>query len=64
MTPVHYVRRSGWWIFRTCRTVETLDVTVGVDFRGVGDGSFGVVTAFCSGVVRCPDWVKEAADSQ
>jgi len=35
--------------------------TVGVDFRKVGGGSFGVVTAFCAGPPRCPDWVKKHA---
>ena len=63
-TPVHRVRCSGWWVFRQCQIVETVDVTVGVDFRPVGSGSFGVVTAFCSGPPRCPDWVKTAANNR
>ncbi|MFG1922280.1 hypothetical protein [Cryptosporangium sp. NPDC048952] len=63
-TPVHHVRCTGWWIFRDCQIVETVDVTIGVDFRDVGNGSFGVVTAFCTGDPRCPDWVKGAANSR
>jgi hypothetical protein len=61
-TPVEHVRCSGWWVFRRCKVVEAVQVTVGVDFRSVGTGSFGVVTAFCSGSTRCPDWVKQAAN--
>ncbi|WP_157017981.1 hypothetical protein [Cryptosporangium arvum] len=64
VTPVHHVRCSGWWLFRRCEIVETVDVTVGVDFRNVGSGSFGVVTAFCSGDPKCPDWVRNAANNR
>lgn len=55
------VKCSGWGPWRKCKVVEEKTVRVAHDFRKLTDGSpFGVVTAFCLGVVKCPDWVKNA----
>jgi hypothetical protein len=60
-TPVYHVKCSGWWIFRTCRIVETVTSRAVVDFRKLSDGwAFGVVTNYAIGYVRAPDWVKNA----
>lgn len=54
---------SGW--ARTCKAVEKRVVIAGHDFRtNTPDGlAFGIVTAFCRGSIRCPDWVKNAANA-
>lgn len=55
---------SGWYVFRKCKTVESLNAVVGVDYRTSPTqfvGTFGVTTAFCQGYIpRCPDWAKSA----
>lgn len=61
-TPVHEVKCSGWWIFRTCKVVRTVWVKAVVDFRRLSDNRpYGVVTTYCEiGMDRCPDFVKNA----
>ncbi len=61
-TPVNHVKCSGWWIFRSCKVVETINVYTVVDFRKLSSGgTFGVVTGYCGSYYpRCPDWVKNA----
>ncbi|WP_141761932.1 hypothetical protein [Kytococcus sp. HMSC28H12] len=63
LAPVNYVTCSGRWIFRTCKvTARTILVTIH-DGRTLRDGkSFGIVTSYCTGYIRCPDWVKRAAN--
>jgi hypothetical protein len=47
-----------------CTAKTFLNVRVLVDYRKTGGTSqtYGVVTAYCEGLVRCPDWVKNAAN--
>ena len=49
----------------TCRAVAWTDVKVSYDRRLLSDSRhFGVVTAFCAGVVWCPEYVKNALNTQ
>jgi RHS repeat-associated protein len=42
-----------------CWSAESHDVRVVVDYRWVDETTtYGVVTAYCVGLVRCPDWVN------
>ncbi len=65
-TDVLRVRCSGWGPWRTCKVVEKKVVRAGHDFRknhaGADAKAFGIVTAFCLGTVRCPDWVKNSVN--
>jgi len=65
-TPVSEVTCSGWWVFRSCKVVRTVQVIGSVDFRSLADGSpYGVVTTFCDGYDgMCPDFVKNAVNIQ
>lgn len=63
LAPVNHISCSGWWIFRKCKVIETTVVRLIHSNRTLSDGGyFGVVTAYCSGYTRCPDWVKNAAN--
>ncbi|MEU6153079.1 hypothetical protein ABZ816_24070 [Actinosynnema sp. NPDC047251] len=60
-TDVYHVRCTGWGPWRKCKIVDKKVVLVSHDFRLLPDrSSFGVVTAYCKGVVWCPYWVKGA----
>ncbi len=65
-TVVHRIDCTGWWLWKKCRVGATTTMIGTVDFRTVqphASGTFGVVTAYCSGYVpRCPSWVKKAAN--
>ncbi|MFJ7249461.1 hypothetical protein ACIQWA_33190 [Kitasatospora sp. NPDC098652] len=59
VTKVNHVRCSGWFLWRTCKVVESRDVQVTVNYGNAK----GVITAYCLGIDgRCPDWVKNAAN--
>lgn len=65
-TPVSEIKCSGWWVFRSCKVVRTVQVIGSVDFRTLADGSpYGVVTTYCDGYDgMCPDFVKNAVNIQ
>lgn len=64
-TPVNDVRCSGWGIFRKCKIVGKTTVLAVVDFRILSHDkkSKGIVTTYCPGVTKCPDYVKNAANT-
>ncbi|GHH70729.1 hypothetical protein GCM10017673_23060 [Streptosporangium violaceochromogenes] len=52
-----------WW--RTCKKTESKRVRAVVSYTTDPDvyaGTFGVITAFCLGVTRCPNYVKNAVN--
>lgn len=60
-TDVLHVRCGGWWIFRTCKVVETRVFKALMEFRLLDDGKpVGVITAYCVGSTLCPEWVRSA----
>jgi hypothetical protein len=44
----------------TCWVTASMWVQTTVDYRAITGGTFGVVTTYCHGVTRCPNWVKNA----
>ncbi|GAA4700606.1 hypothetical protein [Promicromonospora umidemergens] len=59
-TPVHRVECR----FGVCQVVETKTVRVIANPIRLSDGKAkGVITAYCEGVVWCPDWVKNAINT-
>lgn len=55
---------SGWGFWSSCKLTGNINVRVAHDFRHAKPypGSFGIVTAYCTGYVRCPDWVQRTAN--
>lgn len=64
--PIAYeVKCSGmrWW--RTCKKHSSKRVRALVSYTTEPDeyvGTFGVITAFCVGMTRCPGYVKNAVN--
>ena len=49
----------------TCKTLETRTVRVVHNYRKLDyldKESMGLITAYCEGYTKCPDWVNEAAE--
>lgn len=63
-TPVNEVKCSGFLGWRKCKVVNTVTVFARVDFRtNTSDKKpYGVVTTFCEGMVKCPSYVRNAAN--
>ncbi|MEU6969973.1 hypothetical protein AB0A71_19965 [Kitasatospora aureofaciens] len=60
VTKVNHIQCSGWWLWRTCKVVGSVDVQAVVNYGNPK----GVITAYCQGIVgRCPDWVRNAANA-